>query len=416
MLRISTPSFFARGLNAILDQQSALSQTQLQLATQKRVLTPSDDPVSATLIEAFKADLATQERYKQNGKTAQGYNEQSDGILDSITTTLARIRELILLAGNGSYGPLQRKALADEAQERLAEVVGVANSQNAEGEFLFAGFRTDVKPFTQNPDGTFAYQGDAGQRNIFVSNDIAVGVTHSGFDVFVAVKEGNGDFATAGAATNVGSGIIDPGSVADRAAFNAAPPQVYTISMVTNSAGVLAYNVFGSVDGQLIPALPLNSVLDAPPFVAGGAVLFNGIQTGFIGTPVAGDSFTVSNSASKNLLDTVRDAIAAIRLGPTNDASGAQSRMALDYTLESLDRGLENIGRVRAELGARLNVIDSELAAIEANKVSTKTTLSSLEDLEVVEAISRFNLQQIALEAAQSSFARVQNLSLFRFL
>ncbi len=415
-MRVSTPGFFERGLNAILDQQSALSNTQLQLSTQKRVLTPSDDPVSATMIEAFKTDLSQLERYKQNGNTAKGYNEQSDGLLDTMTTTLARIRDLIVLAGNGANGVLERKALADEAQERLDEIVGIANSQNSEGEYLFSGYRTDVKPFTQNATGTYAYNGDSGQREIFISNDIAVGVTHSGFDVFLGIKEGNGDFATFGNIANTGNAIIDPGSVSDRAAFNAAAPQTYTITIVTNAAGELAYNVFGSVDGQLIPALPADAVLNAPAYVDGGSVTFNGIQTGFVGTPVAGDSFTVVNSQSKNLFDTVRDAITAIRSPIGTNAERAQSRMALDYNLESLDRGMENIGRVRAEMGARLNVIDSELSAIEANKVTTKTTLSSLEDLDVVEAISRFNLQQTALEAAQSSFARVQNLSLFRYL
>src|SRR5688572_28191031 len=142
-MRISTTGFYQRGVDAILDQQSALSKTQLQLATQKRVLTPSDDPVAATLIEAFKGELASLERYKQNANTAKGYNEQSDSILDSFTTAIGRVRELILLAGNGAYDALEREALANEAEERLEELVGIANSQNSEGEYLFAGFRTD---------------------------------------------------------------------------------------------------------------------------------------------------------------------------------------------------------------------------------------------------------------------------------
>lgn len=415
-MRISTTGFYQRGVDAILDQQSALSKTQLQLATQKRVLTPSDDPVAATLIEAFKNELAGLERYKQNASTAKGYNEQSDSVLDTFTTAVDRIRELILLAGNGAYDALEREALAKEAEQRLQELVGIANTQNSEGEYVFAGFRTDVKPFTRDAAGNFIYNGDNGQRQIFINNDIAVGVTHAGADVFQLIKDGNGDFATFGAAANTGSGAIDPGSVIDRLAFNAATPQTYTINMVTNAAGELAYNVFGSVDGQLIPALPLNATLNAPTFVENGQITFNGIETRIDGAPVAGDSFTVQMSTSVDIFTTVQNAIDAMRTGNDTEAARAQLRMALDYSLESLDRGLENISRVRAELGTRLNVIDSELSANEASKVNAKTTLSSLEDLNVVEAISRFNLQQTALEAAQSSFARVQNLSLFRFL
>ena len=415
-MRISTSGFYQRGVDAILDQQSALSKTQLQLATQKRVLTPSDDPVAATLIEAFKNELAGLERYKQNASTAKGYNEQSDSVLDTFTTAVDRVRELILLAGNGAYDALEREALAKEAEQRLQELVGIANTQNSEGEYVFAGFRTDVKPFTRDVAGNFLYNGDNGQRQIFINNDISVGVTHAGADVFQLIKDGNGDFATFGNAVNTGSGAIDPGSVLDRLAFNAATPQTYTVNMVTNAAGELAYNVFGSVDGQLIPALPLNATLDAPAFVEDGQIVFNGMETRINGTPVAGDSFTVQMSTSVDIFTTVQNAIDAMRTGNDTEAARAQLRMALDYSLESLDRGLENISRVRAELGTRLNVIDSELSANEASKVNAKTTLSSLEDLNVVEAISRFNLQQTALEAAQSSFARVQNLSLFRFL
>lgn len=415
-MRISTTGFYQRGVDAILDQQSALSKTQLQLATQKRVLTPSDDPVAATLIEAFKNELAGLERYKQNASTAKGYNEQSDSVLDTFTTALGRVRELILLAGNGAYNAPEREALANEAQQRLEELVGIANTQNSEGEYVFSGFRTDVKPFTRDVAGNFVYGGDNGQRQIYINNDVAVGVTHSGADVFQLIKDGNGDFATFGNPANTGSGAIDPGSVADRIAFNAATPQTYTITMVTNAAGELAYNVFGSVDGQIVPALPANAVLNAPTYVEDGQIVFNGIKTGINGDPVAGDSFTVQMSTSVDIFTTVQNAIDAMRAGSDTDAARAQLRMSLDYSLESLDRSLDNISRVRAELGTRLNVIDSELSANEASKVNAKTTLSSLEDLNVVEAISRFNLQQTALEAAQSSFARVQNLSLFRFL
>ncbi|NQD38062.1 flagellar hook-associated protein FlgL [Permianibacter sp. IMCC34836] len=415
-MRISTPGFFQRGVDSILDQQAAIAKTQLQLSTQKRVLTPSDDPVASTLIETFKGELASLERYKINANTAKGYNEQSDTTLDSVTTALGRVRELILLAGNGAYDSLERNALANEAQERLEELVGIANSQNSEGEYLFAGFRTDVKPFTRNAAGNYQYAGDNGQREIFVNNDVAVGVTHSGFDVFQNIKEGNGDFATFGGALNTGNAAIDPGSVSNRVAFDAAAPQTYTITMVTNALGELAYNVFGSVDGQLIPPLPANSITAAPAYVEDAAITFNGITTSFTGTPIAGDTFTVQNSASKDIFTTVQDAIDAMRLGSSNDADRARLQMALDYSLESLDRGLENISRVRAELGTRLNVIDSELSANEAGKVNAKTTLSSLQDLNVVEAISLFTQQQTSLEAAQSSFARIQGLSLFRFL
>lgn len=415
-MRISTPGFYQAGLRAILDQQSGLAKTQLQLATQKRVLTPSDDPVASTSITALKKDIAVIERYNQNGQKAKGYNEQSDGLLSSATTVLQRIRELAIRVGNGTYTNAEREAIALETEQRLSELLGIANTQNAEGEYLYSGFKTDVLPFTQDAAGNYIYNGDNGQRQLDLSTNVAVGINDSGFAVFQNIKNGNGSFTTAANAANAGSGVLSPGSVINAPVFNAATPQTYTISMVTNAAGELAYNVFGSVDGQIIPALPANPVLNAPTYVENGAISFNGAQVVLTGAPLAGDSFTVQPSTSQDIFTTIQRMVTAMRLPQDNDADRAQFRMGIDQALESLDRGMENIDNISAQVGARLNTIETEIAANSGFSLSAQTTLSALEDLDVAEAITRFNQQQVALEAAQQSFARIQNLSLFRFL
>lgn len=415
-MRISTSGFYQAGLKAILDQQSGLAKTQLQLATQKRVLTPSDDPVASTSITALKKDIAVIDRYNQNGQKAKGYNDQSDGLLSSATTVLQRIRELAVRVGNGTYTSAEREAIALETEQRLSELLGIANTQNAEGEYLYSGFKTDVLPFTQDAAGNYIYNGDNGQRKLDLSANVSVGINDSGFAVFQNIKNGNGNFTTAANPANVGSGVVSPGSVTNPQTFNAAAPQTYTITMVTNAAGELAYNVFGSVDGQIIPALPSDAVLNAPIYVENGAISFNGAQVVLTGAPQAGDSFTVQPSTSQDIFTTIQQMVNAMRLPQDNDADRAQFRMGIDQSLESLDRGMENIDNISAQVGSRLNTIETEIAANSGFSLSAQTTLSALEDLDVAEAITRFNQQQVALEAAQQSFARIQNLSLFRFL
>ena len=415
-MRISTPGFYQAGLRAILDQQSGLAKTQLQLATQKRVLKPSDDPVASTSITALKKDIAVIERYNQNGQKAKGYNEQSDGLLSSATTVLQRVRELAVRVGNGTYTNAEREAIALETEQRLSELLGIANTQNAEGEYLYSGFKTDVLPFTQDAAGNYIYNGDNGQRQLDLSTNVSVAINDSGFAVFQNIKNGNGSFTTAANAANAGSGVLSPGSVTNAPVFNAATPQTYTITMVTNAAGELAYNVFGSVDGQIIPALPADAVLNAPTYVENGAISFNGAQVVLTGAPLVGDSFTLQPSTSQDIFTTIQRMVSAMRLPQDNDADRAQFRMGIDQALESLDRGMENIDNISAQVGARLNTIETEIAANSGFSLSAQTTLSALEDLDVAEAITRFNRQQVALEAAQQSFARIQNLSLFRFL
>jgi len=83
---------------------------------------------------------------------------------------------------------------------------------------------------------------------------------------------------------------------------------------------------------------------------------------------------------------------------------------------DDLSLAMENLGIFRAQTGARLNAVDSHRALNEEIILQGQKTLSSIEDLDYAEAISRLNLQLTGLQAAQQSFARIQNLSLFNFL
>jgi flagellar hook-associated protein 3 FlgL len=77
---------------------------------------------------------------------------------------------------------------------------------------------------------------------------------------------------------------------------------------------------------------------------------------------------------------------------------------------------MENVLEIRAGVGARLNAIDSEKAVNEDFSVHLSEALSKVKDVDLVEAISLLNEQLAGLQAAQQSFVRVQNLSLFNFL
>ncbi len=89
---------------------------------------------------------------------------------------------------------------------------------------------------------------------------------------------------------------------------------------------------------------------------------------------------------------------------------------ATDEVLTDLDNALESFLGARTEIGARLRTLDNQESQNEKFILDLQTTLSDIENLNYAEAISRFNIQGIALQAAQQSFTRVQNLSLFNFL
>src|SRR5690606_33862678 len=100
----------------------------------------------------------------------------------------------------------------------------------------------------------------------------------------------------------------------------------------------------------------------------------------------------------------------------TSEAGRARLNNAVNRALATLDQGLERLLDVRASVGARLKSVESQRNINEDVLLQLQTNLSDVEDLDYAEAISRFNLQQTTLQAAQQTYVQVQRLSLFNFL
>jgi flagellar hook-associated protein 3 FlgL len=66
MDRVSTSLLFARGINAMLERQSALSRAQMQISTGKRILTPKDDPPAAAYALDLRSAISQVEQYQSN--------------------------------------------------------------------------------------------------------------------------------------------------------------------------------------------------------------------------------------------------------------------------------------------------------------------------------------------------------------
>jgi flagellar hook-associated protein 3 FlgL len=109
-----------------------------------------------------------------------------------------------------------------------------------------------------------------------------------------------------------------------------------------------------------------------------------------------------------NTLSTLADALA--------NPNAATYEATVKKALTDLDSGLQKISDTQAKSGARLNALDAQESQNDKYIVDMKSTLSDIQDLDYAEAISQFNQQETALQAAQQSFSKVQKLSLFNYL
>jgi flagellar hook-associated protein 3 FlgL len=151
-------------------------------------------------------------------------------------------------------------------------------------------------------------------------------------------------------------------------------------------------------------------------YVEDGLIQFNGVQTFFKGVPNNGDSFTLSPSSNQDIFTTVQNLIDALEGGGSGPQGRAVRNNAINRVLTDLDQAQINTLRVRADVGARLSAIDSQRASNEEAIFQVTQTLSTIQDLDYAEAISRLNIQLTGLQAAQQTYTKVQGLSLFNYL
>lgn len=412
-MRISTAQYAQGGINLILQKQAELAQTQEQVSTQKKVNRPSDDPVAATQILRFSQEISLTTRYQENGKAAEGRINLVESTMSSVTALVQKVRELYVSVGNASLNDADRAGIAVELEQRQTELLGLANTQDANGEYLFAGFQSQTQPFVKTVTGAVRYQGDQGQRELQLGASVKIPTTDSGYDIFMDIRAGNGRFVTSPAATNVGTGLISAGEVLDPLVYN---HDDYQISFVTNGLGKLAYRVDGATGGQILPPLPLDPVLDAVEYIPGAEINFGGISTVISGTPQPGDSFTANPSARQDIFGSIQSVIDKLRQPVLNQTDRAELGNLMIKGQSELDNSLDNILKTQAKTGARLNVIESQRLQNDSFLLVTKTSLSGVEDVDMVQIVSQLSQQSSALEAAQASYVRIQQLNLFKYL
>jgi flagellar hook-associated protein 3 FlgL len=518
-MRISTNLMQQLGVNAILDQQTKLSQTQQQLATGLRIMTPADDPAGASTVLSLTQSSSITNQYQSNITSARSSLNMESGALSGVVDALQRANELALQGNTGTLSNDARSSLALEVQQLLEQVKNLANTQDSNGAYIFAGYKSGTQAYSQSGSG-YVYNGDSGQRMVQISDGRQIPVSDSGYNIFGGIRTGNGSFTAGANASNIGSGVIDAGSVTDASAYvsgdyNVVFPQEttatgsltfndanandnlgYTLSIngtavysvneagaPVNTLGGLAAQInasvattgvrayvtggklylanttpgagpitvseqlsgasdgdsdtltgyFGStLTGASNPSSTItynpqaattyivedsgNNVVTSGSYQSGDQIAFNGMQVSITGAPTTGDQFAIGPSANQDIFTTLQNLADALNISVTDDASQARLNNAINGVLSSLDLSLNNVINYNAQVGSRLNALDSQ-ESINSNLMQVfEETKSKTQDLDYASAASKLNLQLVALQAAQQSFVKIQNLSLFNYL
>jgi len=400
-MRMSTVQIFNQGVNNLLDRQADVTKTQEQLASGKRIMSASEDPAGTARTLDITSQLARIDAYQRNTVAVQSSLNLEESALGSVVNDLQRARELTIQANNATMTGADRRSIAVELSAILESIIATANTQDASGEYIFAGFQSETRPFTETSSGA-TYNGDDGQRFMQVSANVQIASSNSGSDVFMSAAAGNGSFDYRGSANNTGTATV----TATSAAANYVP-ETYTLAFIqANPTDPITYTVTGDTSGQVATGT----------YTAGGAITFANGEIQLSGTPVNGDTFTISSSPRQDVFTTLKDLVNTLASATDSEASSTLVHNEASRGIINIDNAIEKILTVQADVGTRMRRAEMQTDTNEAFNYQLQETLSGLQDLDYAEAISRLNIQMLALQAAQQTFAKTQNMSLFNYL
>lgn len=203
-MRISTISMQQQGVNGMLNKQADLSKTEMQLATGRKVLSPSDNPVDSSMIINMKESIAMSEQHLRNADFATSSLAVEESALDGVGNNIQRARELMIQGLNDTNSPESRKAIAMEMEQIRESLFNLGNTRNEQGEYIFAGTKAPTAPGPfksidpQSKPVTF--DGNSTQRQVQLGVGQKVIMRDSGEDVFgdFSSEEGENLFSTMG--------------------------------------------------------------------------------------------------------------------------------------------------------------------------------------------------------------------------
>jgi flagellar hook-associated protein 3 FlgL len=304
-MRISTNTIYQSGYSKLNDLQAKQSKLQEQIATQRRILSPSDDPVASARALEVSHEQAVNKTFADTRKVAQLKLGTLEANLNNITNVVLSAQSTLVAAGNASLSDSERKVMGTELQNSLESLIGIANTQDASGNFVFAGFKSNVTPFTATATGA-TYNGDSQQQMLQVDPQRQMSVNITGDSLF----QGGGN----------------------------------------------------------------------------------------------------------DVFKTLSDIVTLLNTPITNAATQTAFNTGLTTAIGNLKGSLDTVLNARTSVGTKMNELDALDTAGTDRDLQYSASLSDLQDLDVVAALSDFSKQQTIIEAAQKSFVQTTSLSLFNFM
>ncbi len=519
VMRVTQQSLYGNVISQANATLLGLVQTNEQVASEKRINKPSDDPSGTVEVLNTRSDISRLTQYESNITQASGWLTQQDSVLTSTSTLVTSIKELAEQAATGSMTADNRDEIANQVREYFEQLISLANTQYS-GSYLFSGQKSDTQAYGEtlwmnsNDDAFDAAVDASGGFTISGDTDYTALVQFTGTDTvthqpsFNYSLDGgetwvsNGTYTASATGTsqilNLGDGLnlelsnsaldavtagTDTDSL-DGTCMWIRPSAVYqgndndTVTVISTNTATVSGSASGTFSSDVVVRVDssnanfaagstfkysysldggvswvegntsgvcdgTSSTLSVPGGLltltnSGGtvstgsqfliqpstadisiaisdtdAVVVNGVGKDIFGgvyqaTGASNASaVTFNNSDSANLLETVGKLVGYLE---TNNQDG------IEATLEDLTASQNQILEVAASVGGRENRVTSAKNMVSMLKDNANTTLSSVEDADITELMTKLAQQELAFHAVLKSSSMVMNLSLLKYV
>lgn len=409
-----------RNLNRNLGR---MEKTQQQLASGKKFVNPSDDPIGVSRSLRLNTEIATMDQYKRNADDVKSWLSTTEMAVSNVNEILKRAKELTVQAASETNSEDERAAIKAEIEELRNQLVQIGNTTYA-GSYLFSGFKTDQPLLDAN--GNYDIGGGTNRLTLDELIEVNIGVGDKIGENFV------GQRLFGLYTTDADLDVTPAESLKQRQSLTSSylDPTTSAISITgfsINYGGTSTpVNLTGSPYNDLTDLCDdINDAIVGPPgipalnghvsvSVANNKLVFEAdgefsISSGTdIGIADGQESVSRVDSSNKSQLIAVFDQLIT--------DLGADDTDGISRALTRIEMQSDNVNAIRSEIGVKTNRIELTTNRILDDTVNLKDLMSKNEDADIAEVIMNLKMEEYVYQASLSGGAKIIQPSLVDFI
>ncbi len=175
-MRIATAQYQSNMNGSLQLNQERISTITQQMATGKRILVPSDDPVDSVRLSRLQREEAAIGQYRDNIASIKIRLTRTEGYLGNMVNDLGAGRDQIVWALDGGNTPDDLKAMINPLEALRDSLFFSANTVDQEGRYVFSGTMTSTAAisFDANaaPGARYSFTGNTNEQRVVVGNGL----------------------------------------------------------------------------------------------------------------------------------------------------------------------------------------------------------------------------------------------------